>query len=289
MRIVYHLGAHCTDDERLLRCLLRNRSALADQGIEVPGPTRYRSLLLDMARKLRGSPATRDTQAMVLDQIVEGDEPERIVLGWESFMGFSQSALGEHLYPGGARRMAALRSIFPDLPHEFHLALRNPATFVPAITEKVVSRGKPPPEVPDPMQLRWSELVKSLRAMVPDAAITVWCDEDTPLLWTRVLQAVSGHDDDTVLEDTDELLEQLMGPAGLQRMNAYLASHPPADAAHRARILSAFLDKFAAPETVEAEIEVPGWTEALVADMTAAYDRDVARLMQMDGVRVLVP
>ena len=25
MEIVYHLGAHCTDEERLLRCLLKNR------------------------------------------------------------------------------------------------------------------------------------------------------------------------------------------------------------------------------------------------------------------------
>ena len=33
MRIVYHLGAHCTDEERLVRCLLKNRGLLAGQGI----------------------------------------------------------------------------------------------------------------------------------------------------------------------------------------------------------------------------------------------------------------
>ena len=35
---------------------------------------------------------------------------------------------------------------------------------------------------------------------------------------------MSGHDDGTQLQDTDDLLERLMGPAGLQRMNAYLSS-----------------------------------------------------------------
>ena len=54
MRIVYHLGAHCTDDERLLRCLLKNRGALAEQGIVVPSPTRYRTLLRDTAVHLQG-------------------------------------------------------------------------------------------------------------------------------------------------------------------------------------------------------------------------------------------
>lgn len=289
MQIVYHLGAHCTDEERLLRCLLRNRSVLAGQGIEVPGPARYRNLLLETARKLRGQPATADTQSMVLDQILDGDEPGRVVLAWENFIGYSQGALGEQLYPGAARRMAAYRAILPDLPHEFHLALRNPATFVPAILERIAPRGKAPPDLPNPRQLRWSDLVASLRATVPDAGITVWCDEDTPLLWPAVLQAVSGHGADTVLQDTDDLLERLMGAAGVQRMNAYLASHPPADAAHRARIVSAFLDRFATPDEVEAEFEVPGWTGELVAELTEGYDRDVARLMRMDGVRVLVP
>ncbi len=60
MRIVYHLGAHCTDDERLVRCLLKNRGTLAEQGIVVPGPTRYRNLLRDTAATLKG--ADRDTR-----------------------------------------------------------------------------------------------------------------------------------------------------------------------------------------------------------------------------------
>ena len=36
MRIVYHLGAHCTDEDRLVRCLLKNRAVLAEAGIAVP-------------------------------------------------------------------------------------------------------------------------------------------------------------------------------------------------------------------------------------------------------------
>jgi hypothetical protein len=289
MQIVYHLGAHCTDEERLLRCLLRNRSTLAELGIEVPGPARYRNLLLDTARQLRGAPAARDTQSMLLDQILDGDEPDRVVFAWDSFMGYVQVALGERLYAGAARRLASFRGIFPDVPHEFSLALRNPATFVPAVLDKITPRGKTPPVLDDPRRLRWSDLILSLREAVPDAAITVWCDEDTPLLWPTVLQAVSGHAEGTRLEDSDELLERLMGPAGVQRMNAYLASHPPADAAHRARIVSAFLDKFAAREEVEAEFAVAGWTEALVGELTEGYDRDVARIRGMHGVRLLLP
>lgn len=289
MQIVYHLGAHCTDEERLLRCLLRNRSALAEQGISVPGPARYRTLLLDTARKLRGAPAARDTQHLVLDQILEGDAPDRLVLSWDNFLGYPKDALGDQLYAGAGKRMAAFRAILPDLPHEFHLALRNPATFVPAILDRIAPRGKAPEALPDPRLLHWSDVVEALREAVPDARITVWCDEDTPLLWPEVLRAVSGHAEGTRLEDADDLLERLIGPAGVQRLNAYLASYPPADAAQRVRVVSAFLEKFASPAETEAEIEVPGWTQDLIAELTEAYDRDAARILRMDGVRMLVP
>lgn len=289
MRIVYHLGAHCTDEERLLRALLKNRGVLAAEGIVVPGPARYRTLLRDTAMQLRGAAASRDTQTALLDQIMDEDSAERLILSWDNFIGFAQSALGDMLYPAAGERMLAFRNIFPDLPHEFHLGLRNPATFVPAILDKTRARVQRPDGPPDARRLRWSDLVLSLRAAVPDAPVTVWCDEDTPLLWPTVLARVSGHAEGTVLEDIDDLLGALMGPAGLARLQGYLADHPPADAAHRARVVAAFLDKFALPDAVSQELDVPGWTAATVADLTAEYDRDIARLMRIEGVTVLAP
>jgi hypothetical protein len=83
MRIVYHLGAHCTDEDRLVRCLLKNRAVLADQGIIVPSPTRYRKLMRDTAVQLRGATASIETQALVLEQIMDEDRgrPADPVLG----------------------------------------------------------------------------------------------------------------------------------------------------------------------------------------------------------------
>ena len=80
MRIAYHLGAHFTDDERLLRCLLKNRDVLLQNEIVVPGPKRYRTLLRETAIALKGQPASLDTQALVLEQIMEVDRAERLIL-----------------------------------------------------------------------------------------------------------------------------------------------------------------------------------------------------------------
>ena len=293
MQIIYHLGAHCTDDERLLRCLLKNRGALAGEGIVVPGPARYRNLLRDTAIALKGAPATRDTQALVLEQIMEEDTAERLILSWDSFMSYPAFSLKGMLYPSAAERIHAFTQIFPDIEAQFHLAIRNPATFLPALFERQKAdstRGRPWDgfiEGTDVTTLRWSDTIKSVLAANPGVPLTVWCDEDTPLIWPEVLQAVSGHSPALVLEDTDELLAQIMSAEGLTRMNAYLASHKPASPEMRRKVVSAFLDKFARIEKISLDFALPDWTDDTVATLTENYERDVARIQALPGVRFL--
>lgn len=288
MKIVYHLGVHCTDDERLLRCLLKNRDILATEGIVVPGPARYRTLIRDIAMALKGAPSTRHQQAEIMGQIMAEDTCERLILSWENFPGYAQGAARQTFYPSAAERMRAIRGVFPDTETEFHLAVRNPATFLPAVIQKQKARSHDAfMDGVDVMRLRWSEMIASLRTLVPDVPVTVWCDEDTPLIWPEVLQAVSGHSDAVELADTDDLLASIMTPEGLSRLQDYRADHPGQDAAQRRQVTSAFLDKFALPEAVEITLDMSGWTEETVAILSADYDLDMARIIAMDGVRFI--
>ena len=288
MQIVYHLGVHCTDEERLLRCLLKNRALLAEDGILVPGPARYRTLLRDTAKTLKGQPAGAETQSLVLDEIIGNDSARRLVFSWDNFPGYPQGAVRSAFYASAAERMRGFCQIFPEAETEFHLAIRNPATFIPAIYQKQGGLAfEEFMDGVDPLTLRWSELIASLQAANPDVEITVWCDEDTPLIWPEVLQAVSDHGADVTLEDSDDLLRTIMSPDGLQRMTAYMATHPPQSPGQRRRIVSAFLDKFAIPDRIEVEFDMPGWTEDLIAAASAAYDMDVSRIMAMPGVRFI--
>lgn len=285
MRIVYHLGAHCTDEERLVRCLLKNRGTLAEQGIVVPSPTRYRKLLRDTAVQLKGQSATIETQALVLEQIMDEDVAERLVLSWDSFLSFPQWALRGSMYAVAGERVRAFTQIFPQIEAEFHLAIRNPATFLPALHEK--QKAKSYEEFfgdVDIPRLRWSDVVAQINRLNPGVPLVVWCDEDTPLIWPEVLQAVSGHDDATDLVETDELLAQIMSPDGLARMRNYISLHPPGSVLQRRRIVSAFLDKFALPDRIEMSFELPGWTPELVEHLTRTYAEDVALIRQMPGV-----
>lgn len=288
MRIAYHLGAHCTDEEKLLRCLLKNRGPLADQGILVPGPSRYRVALRDALVQLRGETADEAFQATLLDQIMDADTADRLVLSWDSFMAFPQWALRRGFYPNGPERLRALTRVFPQIEAEFFLAIRNPAGFVPAMVARQKDRSyEDVIEGTDPLSLRWSELVAQIRSLNPDVALTVWCDEDSPLIWPEVLQAISGHAPGTVLDGADDLLAAIMTPRGLARLKGHLEASPPTDAEARRRTVAGYLQRFAMPEQVETEVDLPGWTQDYVARLTEGYDRDVARIAEIPGVRLI--
>ena len=293
MKIVYHLGVHCTDEERLLRCLLKNRAALAEEGIAVPGPARYRTLLRDTAISLKGQPAPVDLQTRLLDEIDVGDGGDgvrRMILAWDNFAGFAQGSVRDRFYPSAGERMRAFRRLFPDAGTEFHLAVRNPATFLPAVIEK--QRGRTFAqfmEGVDVDRLRWSDTIAALRRHNPDVPVTVWCDEDTPLIWPEVLEAVSGHSDALHLEETDDLLAAIMSEDGLAELRGFLGEHPSPSVARRRSIVSTYLKEYALPDRIDVTVEMPGWTEETVARLTEAYDRDVTTLRSLEGVRFLAP
>ncbi|MBL4927278.1 hypothetical protein [Fuscibacter oryzae] len=290
MRIVYHLGAHFTDEERLLKCLLANRDALADHSIAVPPTRRFRALLRDTAIRLKGDAATIEEQALILEEIMAEDKADRLILSWDSFMALPTWAMKKSLYPSAGGRVRAFSQIFPQIDAEFHLAIRSPATFVPLLYDRLKPESYEAfMEGTDLFALRWSVVIRRIRDANPQAPLTVWCDEDTPLIWPEVLRAVSGLPADVPLTGEDELLATLMSGEGMVRLSAYLDKHPPQNILQRRRVVSAFLDKFALPERINMNIEMPGWTDEVVAHLNALYEADVAEIAGMDGVDFMAP
>jgi hypothetical protein len=291
MRIVYHLGVHCTDDERLVKCLLVNRAALAGEGIIVPGPARYRTLLRDTAASLQGRTASADTQQLILDEILEDvDDVKRVILSWDNFLAFPQWALRGALYLTAGARMRSITRIFPDCDAEFHLAIRNPASFLPALIKK--QGGRTYLDVMDgidPRDLFWSEMIRDLAEANPGVPIHVWCDEDTPLIWPEILQIVSGHSAGLTLEGSDNLLHTLMSANAMNRYYHLLQKRPPRNINQRRKIVSWFLMKLALPQRMEVTVDLPGWTTELAETLTLQYDQDLARIAAIPGVTLTLP
>jgi len=291
MQIAFHIGLHQTDNDRLLKCALKNSEALQTQNISVPGPSRYRRILRETIQGLDGQQPQPGSRDVVLDAICDQDKPDRLVMAFDNFICVPNRVFETYqVYSQAETKLSGLRSLFPLDELEIFIGLRNPATFVPSLFQDCDERdfGQFLNGV-DPASLRWSDLIHRVRATLPDAAVNVWCNEDTPLIWAQLIREFSGLDENAKLAGGFDILSEIMSREGMQRLRGYLATNPPANEVQKRRIIAAFLDKFALDDEIEEELDLPGWTEEYVDALSLVYDDDVYEISRIPGVNFISP
>lgn len=291
MQIAFHAGANCTDSERLLKSLQKNVDTLADRGIEVPAPGGYRPLLRKAIQVMGDEAPAPDARDALLGSILQQDETERLVMSQNTFLGLPNRVFeGGAFLPRAEFKIGALRRLFPEDELEIHVALRDPATFIPAAfaASRSASLDQFLADV-DPMALSWTELLERLLAAAPDAQFVVWCNEDTPIIWAQLIRELAGLSPETHIRGGFDLLNAIMTPEGMRRFLAYAKTHPPRTESHKRRMIAAFLDKYALEEEVEQDIDLPGWTGDLIDDLSQNYEEDVEQIEAMERVRFIAP
>jgi hypothetical protein len=289
MQIAFHIGAHCTDEDQLVKSLVKNAQIFTEHGVSVPGPSRYRQLLTDVSVKLAGKPASLETQDMVLEQVLDGSDPDRLVFSFDNFISGPRRVLEDGmLYPAAPEKTRVLHNLFPDHEIEFFLAVRDPATFVPAFLKKYsdLDRGEIMSKL-NPQGMIWSDVIRDIREENPDCPVTIWCNEDTPLIWPEVMHEITAIDMRVLFKGGLDIIAQIMKREGVKRLRAYMAENQPTSEIQRRRILAAFLDKYAIEDAVEEEIDLPGWTAELVEELSASYEDDMLELARIPGVTMI--
>ncbi len=297
MLISIHLGLHQTDADQLVQSLRKSSDILAAEDVALPLPAHYRTLLGDMIRKLKGAPADPDAQALLFDAMFDSDSlPGRAVISHDNFIcARSEVFFRGSLYHRAGFKTRWLRNVFAGHEVEFHLAIRNPAGFVPALAQELgthdgvadILRGA------DPMSLRWPPVIEAIRASNPDTAITVWAYEDTPVIWSQVLRHAAGIAPGMPLAGSLDMVEAIIDPEGMAKLrtllNRRVTQSGRLDDGALAQIIAAFLARYAIPGALEDEIDLPDWDSDLIEALTATYDADLNAISQIEGVRMLLP
>ena len=290
MQIILHAGAHVTDEDRLVTCLLKNAEHLEAIGTVVPEPESYRNMLRDTIAAATDSAAPPDLGQNLRNALLPSGDADRLVISNDSFFGTHKMAVKRMFYPASCARLEALRQLLPDDHVELFFAVRNPASFMPALLEITnfnsigdLFRGY------DPLSFRWSELFERIRAQIPDIPITVWCNEDTPLIWAELIREMGGLDPTQEIEGEYDLLQEIMSEGGMKRFLNYVDSHPGMTEVQKRRVIAAFMDKFVDDDAVEEEYELAEWTVDIVDQMTELYEEDVFNIPRVPGVTLITP
>lgn len=289
MRIAYHIGAHCTDEGRLLKSILKNTETLLQRGVHVPPPRKYRNIIRETIQGLNGAPPAPRAREVLMDAILGAEDVPAMVLSNPLFICVPKRIFENSvLYHLADEKVSGMRALFPYDEIHYFMGLRNPASFIPAtyIEQKDHSYADFMRQM-TPGGMRWSDAIMRIRNADPDAKITVWCDEETPLIWGQLVRAITGLDPMDRISGGFDLLQALLTDDGMRLFVTYLRANPPRSEEQKRRIIAAFLEKHAREGVMDAPADLPGWDQALVDHLTDLYDADLDKIAQMDGVTLI--
>lgn len=291
MQIAYHIGVNCTDEERLLKSVLRNASALLAQDIVVPGPSKYRRLLRETIHGLDGAPPKRDTRDILLDAIVEEDDARRVVMSNDNFIAIPKRIFDDgRFYPQTESKVRGLTRLFPEDEISFFIAIRHPAGFL-----QDVARLAEAPRLRDllgllsPLDLRWSDLVARIRTAAPRARVYTWCNEDSPIIWPDLILLLTGADPATPLSGGLDMAGRILTREGLSALQSTLTQSPRMGRIARHEAIADAIEAHGKAEMMEDAVSFPELSAELIAKMTETYEEDIAALDAMDGVTLILP
>lgn len=287
MEIVYHISAYGSGMGQVIRSLLRNRDELWKAGVEIPSPGRYRGVFGEAVSALKGGPASRDMQEMLLDAVMDSDHAARVVLSQPGFIGLPRRAImPDGLYPFAHKRMSELSNLFPDSTVEFFLGIQHPARQVQELVAIHKGNYGTVMDGVDPQNLRWAPLFRRFLDAVPGRHIVAWAQEDLPFIWPELLRRMAGVPASMALVDDDTILAELLPPDRLADLKERIAAQPGLSIdARRDLIEQALIASDAS--ALETPIQLPGWSQDLIDELSEIYAADQAEIAALPGVEFI--
>lgn len=287
--IALHIGAPNTDNGQLTWSLRKDAEALLEQGVMIRRPGTYLKALQQLLRKQEQEFVTEEERERFLANIVKDQSVSRIILTNSGFLGVPGWMLsGGRLYRNAGRNVAALRGVFPGNRCEFFLGLRDPATLIGPVFKSQSSRtwaqfagGV------DFLNLRWSEVIADIQQHNPGCHITVWCNEETPVIWPNILGEVTGLGQSYRFQGELDITRSIVSATGYERLEKYLEARPGLNGEQRERVRELFLNYYHSEDALEEEIDLPGWSQVLVDQMSERYLADTDLIRHMPGVTFL--
>ncbi|MFY0310061.1 hypothetical protein ACFMBG_09225 [Leisingera sp. D0M16] len=287
--LAFHIGAPNTDNGQLTWSLRKDAQPLLERGVMIRRPGTYMPAVTKLMRKQEKEPVTDQEREELLASIIKDQEVSRLILTNSSFLGGPSWMLsGGRLFRNAGRNTAALRAAFPGNPCEFFLGLRDPATLIGPVFKSQSGRTwEQFAGGTDFLNLRWSDVVADIQEHNPGCRITVWCNEESPVVWPSILSRVTGLGDTFRFSGELDITRGIISEEGYERLEAYLASRPGLSEDQRERVHALFLTYFHSEDAVEEEIDLPGWSQPLVDAMGETYLADTELIRRMPGVTFL--
>lgn len=291
MQVVIHAGVAFTDEDRLFRLLRDNAEAMSNHSVAFWGARVFRRQFRTALNEWDHGSNREILRSSFMGLVPNDKTVTRTILTNPGYLGPIQTSIMDgQFYPLAGERVAFMEDAFEGMPIELFLGLRNPGSFISkaVMAQTEADRQRVLAET-DLSCLSWLTLIDNIRDLAPDVRITLWRNEDSPLIWGDIARAMAALPDDTPLNGEYALLSSLVSEAGRAEIEALTAERPVPIEADTRLELSRIFETYALPEAIEEELDLPGWNDDIIAAFNELYEQDMDVLQTMSDVRFLKP
>ncbi len=291
MQVILHCGVYSTDMVPLLDSLKANEDLKLPFKTQISDPEHIRIFLRKLLRNADVNDVVEDTRHLILDVADIKSDTQRIFLSNPAILGTYRDFEHEGmLFPNVTKYLSILKTVFKDDDLEICFAMRNPATLLSSVLQ--ATRQQNISDLignSDPTKLLWSEMIKRIRAFMPDLPITVWYNEDSPLIWRSLLQHLLRLPADADVKNAFQPVASLLSAEDLARFQVYIKKHPGMTLSQERRVIATFIDKFVSKDALEESVEIEGWSQELVDNITRVYEADQKAIAGIPNVTLILP
>ncbi|WP_050605483.1 hypothetical protein [Ruegeria sp. 6PALISEP08] len=289
MQVIIHAGAAFTDEGRILSSLAANRRLLDGMNTASMGPRLSRQFVNIMSDALSQGTTVDETRNSLAPLFPDDTNLERVILSSDKFFAPRRTTLQHgQIYPFAGKRAAFTGTLLEGAQLELFVGLVNPGIFIPNVLMSIhEDHRRDILASTDLSCLSWLSMIEDLRELAPQIQLTVWENENLPLIWGDIIRAMTGLPEETHLPDEFSFLSSLLTDAGQRHVLEIVQHDRPADIQSQREELAQVLDQHAQPDQVEEELGLPGWSVEIFEAFSELYAQDMTAIRAMSDVRVL--
>jgi len=291
MRVAIHAGAFATDENHISNALMFNRRNLNRQGVAVADPEHALPKLHQRLTEHQAHSDEPTSSSKLRDELLSGLNSGRVIFSDDRLLGEpAQIVQNSQLYPAAGLRAAFFDDLFVEDEVELFFALCNPATLLPNVLKTLPLESQNDIlRSTELNRLNWKTMVEDIIELAPNIRLTLWCNEDLPLIWSDLIRTIADIPAQSPIRQEFSMPASLLTETGKRHLAILLKQGLATDSSEFQMQFDSILDQHAEPDLIEVNPDYPGWTQDIIDGFTELYARDLAQIAVLPDVQMLTP
>lgn len=281
----FHLGPHGPLSVPLSKLLSQNTRRLKEAKAEFPAPRMHREVLQKLLKQPLEKLSNEDTQHMYTELVLEHDETRRVVYSYDAFWGSRRNAIkGLVPYANMEMKVQPLRALTSRGDVVLIVPIQPVADFIQQELSGTPDIQYALYQDPNSLNIAWTSFIQRLRSAWPEAKIVVFDTDDLPVLWTGLVELITGHPKPYEFAGILNYPGSKLSKEGREALFRIFRDLSPNSQTEWMELVSQCISKFGQQDHILSKMMSSPWADERRQYSEGLFVADIERIQQFEGV-----